>query len=432
MLVGTRKAVSLVSLAFFLAGANACTVQQGADVGDTMAETNGAQVFADVDGVLHFASHEAFFETITAVGNMSEADLNAWERSLGFVSYRQSFELAMAEVGTATSEAHAEAILKQHEDIVEIDGDDINPRIQALGYSAVVNREGLFYVAGVLHKVLPEVVISTEDGRIETIQQTLNDMGELGLKLVTAMSTPSAGVRVVRYAGDSLAPLKASNLGCTDNKTAWWNSSDRKVDFKIWTWKYYCAGCCGNYYHQVRAEAKLWGYKKNWLGNWASYKTAYECQNVEAVILAPDLQGTSTTQFTYVPFTLQQTAWKTSNADYESWTCAAWNVGDMIENSNINEPYLTKVKGQGKSRGTGTGNWAEICCGYVGGCSFPAQCIPRTSCYSGECGIIGDGCGGSLDCGTCPIVQCAGNEDLCDDGRCCPAGKCGSSVCLPL
>jgi len=53
-------------------------------------------------------------------------------------------------------------------------------------------------------------------------------------------------------------------------------------------------------------------------------------------------------------------------------------------------------------------------------------CVPQT-CVSLDCGLAGDGCGGLLDCGTCPFsVACSSNQCLwpADAGPCVPA-TCG-------
>ncbi|HEX7500101.1 MAG TPA: hypothetical protein VF524_07310, partial [Polyangia bacterium] len=51
-------------------------------------------------------------------------------------------------------------------------------------------------------------------------------------------------------------------------------------------------------------------------------------------------------------------------------------------------------------------------------------CIPLTcrapSCTPAYCGIIGDGCGGSLNCGNC------------ETGSSCKSGLCRLDVCLPI
>jgi hypothetical protein len=41
-------------------------------------------------------------------------------------------------------------------------------------------------------------------------------------------------------------------------------------------------------------------------------------------------------------------------------------------------------------------------------CATPPACVPSRACQSQDCGAIGDGCGGLLDCGGCPSGQACG------------------------
>lgn len=358
----------------------------------------------DAEGVIHFDDKDAFFGTLDRVGTMSPAELDAWEDRIGLVSYRREFERVMALAMNAGSEAEADAILAANDDIVEVSEDEANPRIRASGYAAVVNRAGLFYVEGTIHKVLPDVVLSSEDGRLETIEKTMDSMNPLSMALLDRMATPAEGVRIVRYEGSRLEHQEVVPYGCTDYKSAFYNTSDRKVDFDIWTWPYYCAGCCGDYYYQVKVQARLRGYKKNFWGNWTdNYSTSYEYESLEFQVTAPHgITGNNNSYwvFDYQPYIISS-SYGASGGDYQTWNFGSWNVGNQVMNSPINAPYFDKVKGRGKSRGTGAGGWAEICCGYAGGCSFGPACVPRSSCYAGECGYVSNNCGGTLYCGSC-------------------------------
>jgi hypothetical protein len=396
------KSTALAFVTTLLLGASACTVESSSPEG--AADVSDGALTVDAQGLIHFADPETFFATLDAVGSMTSSELDAWEDGIGFVSYRREFQRVMARASSAATLDEADALLRANEDIVEVMGDEANPRIKALGYAAVTDRAGLFYVGGTLHKVLPDVVVSSQDGRLDTIDAAIASMGALGMSHLDRMATPAEGVRVARYDGASLSKLQELvPYGCTDYKSAFFVGDDRKVDFDIWTWPYYCADCCGNYYYQVKVEGKLKGFKKNIWGNWtdSNYTTSYQYQNLEFQVTAPQVYGYNGVHslFNYQPYTVSS-SYGGSPGDMKTWTIGTWNVGNMVQNSPINAPYFDKVKGQGKSRGVGN-NWAEICCGYAGGCYFPPVCTPRTSCYVGECGTVSDNCGGTLYCGSC-------------------------------
>lgn len=398
----TKNAV-LTGTATLLVGITACAQEDAAPVED---------LAVDAQGAIHFATHEDFYATIDAVGRMSPAEFDSWEKRHGFVSYRHEFEHVMQQVVNAPTPQAADEILLANDDIVDVTADGAEPRIQPLGYTEIANRSGIFYVEGVIHKVTPDAVIAAEDGRRETIDATLASLDKHGAAVLGTKTPSPAGVRIMPYRNTSedQQQVVLTNSGCTNEKTAWFNTSDRKVDFYVQTFDYPCSGCCGNFYHQVRVDGNLKGYREQTFGSgWTqnSYNTSYNYDNLEFQIMAPQVSGfgvgpngQAVSLFSYQPYTMSGLS-GASNGDWQTWGIGSWDIGHQVQNSEIAIPYFDKVKGRGKSRGTGENGWAEICCGYAGGCSFPPSCTPRTSCYTGECGYVSDNCGGTLYCGAC-------------------------------
>jgi hypothetical protein len=386
----------LVGIAIFVAGSAACAQQ-------ALPEKS---LFVDAQGAIHFESHEVFYKTIEELGRMSSAELDAWEQRHGFVSYRHELERVMGEAVNAPTPEAGDAVLRANQDIVEIIDDRAEPRIQAFGYAAIVNRSAVFFVEDIIHKVTPAAVISSEDGRLETVEATLASLPKTRIPVAEVMTSPAPGVRVMRYHGPP-REQQAVPYGCTDVQTANYRSGDREVDMKIWTYTYPCSGCCGNSYNQVAVQGKMWAFRKNFWGNWVDYSTSYDYEQLEFEISAPQVVGFSVgpngqlvSTFNYEPYTLSSLS-GTSPGDWVNWSMGLWYVGDQVQNSEIQEPYFSKAKGRGKSRGTGATGWASFCCGYAGGCNFTPPCTPRTSCFVGECGYINNNCGGTIYCGTC-------------------------------
>lgn len=102
--------------------------------------------------------------------------------------------------------------------------------------------------------------------------------------------------------------------------------------------------------------------------------------------------------------------------------------------------------GCGQTIECGTCPPGQICTVVDGQPNRCAGCVPKTkevACAGLECGKVGDGCGGEHDCGTCPSGEVCGSvsPNMCDPGpqctpKACPAGAecgvvgdgCGSSV----
>jgi len=92
--------------------------------------------------------------------------------------------------------------------------------------------------------------------------------------------------------------------------------------------------------------------------------------------------------------------------------------------------------GCGQTKNCGTCPPGQICTVVNGQPNRCAGCVPKTreqACAGLECGAVGDGCGGTIDCGTCPTGEYCGSvsPNRCDPGpqctpQACPSGaECG-------
>lgn len=363
--------------------------EDGAAEAAAAAEGDGTiEAVVDPTGALHFPSPEAFFAAIDVLSEMSEDEVLAWEQSLGFTSFRGAFEELMSTAADMDDDDAAKALLLAHPELVVVDGDQVRPTITAAGYAALVGPDGVFFVGDTIHKVLPEVVVSLDGGDRGALQDAVAELESSGVVVGEDMLALSNGAQAVRYADDeSAGPADLSvpgdevsadgsvplppPAGCTSSRNAFYQTSNRKVDFTIRTYRYYCAGCCGNFYNEVRVDWYFYGYKKNIWGNWKSYKTSYTHRNVAMQLTAPHVTGYNgvSSIFNYQSYNVSYSS-GSSPGDMTHWYVPSKRVGNKVQNAWIQIPYFDKVKGQGKSRGTGTNGWANICCGYSGGCGF--------------------------------------------------------------
>jgi hypothetical protein len=85
----------------------------------------------------------------------------------------------------------------------------------------------------------------------------------------------------------------------------------------------------------------------------------------------------------------------------------------------------TQANGCGGSLNCGTCTPPETCGGGGSpGVCGNGGCVPLTACPNGEnCGTIGDGCGGTLNCGTCTPPQTCGGGGM--------PSVCGGTACVP-
>ncbi|MEZ4299613.1 MAG: hypothetical protein R3B70_31985 [Polyangiaceae bacterium] len=371
-----------------LAFSGGCVADHAPGAGDDLAaeapsaaESDGTiDAFADETGALHFPSPDAFFNAIDAISEWDEADRRAWESSIGFVSFQTAFEDLMAEAEAMDDPEAATALLLAHPELVIVDGEEARPVIEAAGYAALSGADGVFYVESAIHKVLSEVIVSIDGGDRGALDAAVEELISSGMVVgEEVLSLPGGGIaaRYAEAAGDTPPPdgdpgggPPPPPPGCGSSKNAFYQTSTRKVDFTISTYRYVCSGCCGNFYNRVHVQWTLVGYKKGLFGGWKHYNTSYGHQNVGMSLIAPNVTGFNgvSSIFNYQTYNLAF-APAGSSGSSQSWTNTV-GVGNQVQNAWIQIPYFDKVKGQGKSTGTGVGGWANICCGYAGGCGF--------------------------------------------------------------
>lgn len=97
--------------------------------------------------------------------------------------------------------------------------------------------------------------------------------------------------------------------------------------------------------------------------------------------------------------------------------CEYRNSQGRVTNSRCRPPGTcapgTEACPRGQRFCANLGRCAECCgegdCGPDGVCLEESCCLPRTFCQDGECGTVDDGCGGTIDCGSCDYGVCVGN-----------------------
>ncbi len=305
-----------------------------------------------MNGALNFVSPDAFFSISEKLGSMSDEDRDVWEDKLGFISLRTELNNLYEELEEIEDAQVENNLLLLNSDILKIEEGNIIPVIESAAYASIVNRLGVFYVDGIIHKVDGGRIASSEDGSYATVSAALSS---------SSLKANQLGVQVVDYIiPNDNSSLKSSN--CGTSKTAWYNSSDRKCDYIVKAIKYYCKGCCGNYYYQVKVENNVTNYKKTILKRWKKYNTITKIENVAFTISVPIVTGyNGKNSLFYYSDRTYNFASQTSKevATYTLWAL----VGDKVENSDINTPVFNRVKGKATNRGLGYNKYAEINCG---------------------------------------------------------------------
>lgn len=153
----------LISCALFSCGENAILeeVDNGGGIPQTKS-TIDAPYYVQSDGSLRFRSTEDYFTITDSLVKLSDQELNNWEETIGFVSYRSYTDKLIDEIEEAYNNDDfnkVNSLLNDNAKYVYMDTDSIvKPLIKSKAYQSVTNKDGIFYL-GDLKNVVDDTYI---------------------------------------------------------------------------------------------------------------------------------------------------------------------------------------------------------------------------------------------------------------------------------
>jgi len=304
-----------------------------------------SEVISLKSGALSFETADLFFETSEKLESMTREERDNWELSLGFTSMRKELNTIFDQISKCENKDEVDEIISKNSDLIKSEDDIVVPIFKFNAYSAICNREGIYYVEGTIHKVFEDKVVSSDDGKIETLNKALSNL-----------KSATEGVRVFNIIDNT--NLKGTQFTTQSSLVS---TKDKRCYFYMRTYLYYCSIGDGNYYNQVRFELELYNWKRIIFNQWTPYKTF--CEFKEVVYTVPAAYSISFNDISFyfinkIEYSLPP---RHSGQDTEKFIVSI-PVGDPVFNvvgaGELN-PYLIKVYGKGKNRGVGD-RWAEI------------------------------------------------------------------------
>lgn len=106
---------------------------------------------------------------------MTDDERYAWESAHGFTSLRSDIITVFNAMAATDDDDELNELLVLNNDIIELnDEKTVVPIIKSWDYASVSNRDRVFYVNGVVHKVERDRISSSEDGSIATVETALH------------------------------------------------------------------------------------------------------------------------------------------------------------------------------------------------------------------------------------------------------------------
>lgn len=364
------------------------------------------------DGALHFASAHDFFTAVDAVSHMKKTELDAWERDIGFSSMRRRFDEFQVQVESAP-ESERPALLAANSDLLEPNSEQPERRVRAIGYAALIDPRGIFYVEGTVHKVTETDVISSLDGNPATLERA--SARNTSMQSATASDN---GVRVFKYLKPNAKSDANLTASCGAAMSGERSTSDRRVKYDTRMVGYYTVTGLGDVQLRYAVEFEFRGYKTT-LWWWDSYATTYQTYNIGLSYDYPVVTGYNgfSTQYFYAradSLFLQDVGGNVESSDLIS---SLW-VGDLLQNpSDIRDPMFYKVHQETTSRGTYPVR-GVMECNFCGDGVCQSAIGENASSCRADCGLCGDGVcypANGEDVSTC-YSDCHCGDGVCDGG----------------
>jgi hypothetical protein len=301
------------------------------------------------DGILHFSEGEQSFSEYEALLALTDSEFYEWSKANNFVSLNEKIAEANTELDAAITEAEFQSTLSKFGNIIQVVDKEVLPIIEAGLYRRICNKEGVYTVGKSVCKVVKDLIIEARDG----------DWSKLTNANQFSKTNAANNLFVIQMYGDENGVTLERDGNCGFSQTVYCiTGGNRRVNLDVRLVNTSC-GCAGI---RRSVQVHVWGEKTNIWGNFKSYSTVLDFNNVgyEVRDLFGNIQsfdgwsgnttGTDLYAFKYVDPMPCYSGCQTSN-------------------------QFIKVKGTGDSQGVAAGYWAWFCCGYTTGCPVaPAPC----------------------------------------------------------
>lgn len=318
-----------------------------------------------VNNVLYFQNSDSYFETIDFIMNSSENELDIWESSLNYISNRRHVNMFYDLIDSIDDYGEYSKILSSNCDIVGIQDNSILPVISDIVFSTLANRDGIFYVNDVMHKVLNDRVYMSDQVDLSHCDFSSDFKNE--------------NIYSYNYILRNNI-LKSTNCGL--EQSAYKEVDKRRVLLDSYLYYVQDPGYYGTdpnlpswQKNLLVLSVKLRGEAKNIFGNWKSYSTQLKFDSGSFKVNVPYPENNNEINFPQLSSIWSVNGWsETSSYDTKNfWKYKYINkypnlvypMTIYFNNSNfdIYNCSFEKAYVRGTSRGIGFSNYAIIDCG---------------------------------------------------------------------
>lgn len=301
-----------------------------------------------IDGVLHFRDIEAFVKITDNLGEMDEKERDNWENNLGFKSLRTSIKEVYDLIELSGETDKVDQIIKENDDLIYKQMDEIIEIIPSHLYQSVSDKSGVFFVNGIIQKVVENKIYTSKDGMVETINKAIKSSNKV------------ENVRSMSYF-ETNSPYGCYMAQGTVEK-------DRRkmyAHIKAYSVKVFGQGEQLIYYW-VSVQRYSASYKKNWFGNYYSKAAHHHRKEIYYLVSQCPISqnGPGVVEYGNISETFWNDSYGGSVKTFSEWKRSGI-IAIAVGNPQIPYPYFVynNVTGKFDTQGYGGVNsWLTINC----------------------------------------------------------------------
>lgn len=308
---------------------------------------------------MSFKSSLEFIEISAAISQMSDLELDEWEKQNSFVSMRSALNKAYEEASLIESEEGLKEFLKKYDHILYFEEDGFKPRIGIQSIHPYINSEGYYEVGGYLHRVMGDFIISCKGNNSKQLR-LLSSEDEIS-EAMTGFKVSRFKNFTEEFTDGRVAAACGTQMFATYFKNESGCKDDREVNLFVTSFVEVVTDASGTY-NTPRVEIIVQPRRRYAITcHWNGYDNPTELRNTSFTIRAwQRISYTSsgtTSQIANYSVSLPYVYQSTGNG-YK------WNqpIGDWTFNEPVSAFPFTTLHAEGKSQGVGVNGWAIIDC----------------------------------------------------------------------
>lgn len=224
---------------------------------------------------------DEFFNLLHKINTMTDKELNGWEKSRNFTSFRTIWKKAQAEWDSLRTDTEEAAFVEKYSDILEVKDKEIRPLIRDPFYQLICNRDGIFATPGSLTRIHRDYCLNDSTGNYSKLKSQEVKSNNNAVRYSQAENMPMNSTK--------LEPIEAiHDRGVEITKDDWkgcWGAS-RRLCFSvhITNFIFYYQDKIDksrtvSFQHRARLYATTYKIKRRC--NWVAYQTKISFRNVK-------------------------------------------------------------------------------------------------------------------------------------------------------